>query len=77
MEACVFKNFFLRWDFTFPVIRGIKWPISAGDWHVLVAGFSKKSGIYKKQKVWKVHVHLSLKKGKFDYFIAKQYKKVE
>ena len=32
---------FLRWDFTFQVTRAIKLPISAGDWHFLVARFSK------------------------------------
>ena len=32
MEAHVFKNFFLRWDFTFRVRRGIKLPIGARDW---------------------------------------------
>ena len=42
MEAHVFNNFFLRWDFTFQVTRAIKLPISARDWHVLVARFSKK-----------------------------------
>ena len=40
LEARVFQNFFLRWDLTFPVKRGIKLPISARHWHVLVARFS-------------------------------------
>ena len=43
MEAHVFKNFFLRWDFTFPLKKGIKLPITTRDWHVLVARFSKKN----------------------------------
>ena len=41
MEAHVFKNFFWRWDFTFPLRKGIQLPISARDWYVLVARFSK------------------------------------
>ena len=48
MEAHVFKNLFLRWDFTFPLRRGIKLLISARDWHVLVARFSKK----KNRHIW-------------------------
>ena len=39
MEAHVFQNFFLRSDLTFPVKRGIKLPISARHWHVLIARF--------------------------------------
>ena len=39
MEAHVFQNFYLRWHLTFPVKRGIKLPISARHWHVLVARF--------------------------------------
>ena len=46
MEAHVFNNFFLRWDFTFQVTRAIKLPISARDRHVLVARFSKKTVCY-------------------------------
>ena len=46
MEAHVFNNFFLRWDFTFQVTRAIKLQISARDWHVLVAPVFKKTGIY-------------------------------
>ena len=38
--------FFLRWDFTFQETRAIKLPISARDWHVLVAGFQKNRYIY-------------------------------
>ena len=41
MEAHVFNNFFLRWNFTFQVTRAIKLPISMRDWHFLVARFSK------------------------------------
>ena len=41
MEAHVFQNFFLRWDLTFPVKRGIKLPIGVRHRHVLVARFSK------------------------------------
>ena len=47
MEAHVFQNFFLRWDLTFPVKRGIKLPISGRHWHGLIARFKKKkTGIY-------------------------------
>ena len=42
MEAHVFKNLFLRWDFIFPLRRGIKLLISATEWHVLVARLSEK-----------------------------------
>ena len=53
MEAHVFKNLFLRWDFTFPLIRGIKLLIGARDWHVLVAlaRFSKKKK-KKNRHIW-------------------------
>ena len=47
MEAHVFKNFFLRWDLTFPVRKGIKLLISAKDWRVVVAWFSKTRYICK------------------------------
>ena len=46
MEAHVFNNFFLRWDFTFQVTRAIKLTISVRDWHFLVARFSKNQVIY-------------------------------
>ena len=39
-NSCI-QEFFLRWDFTFPVRRVIKLPISARGWHVLVALLSK------------------------------------
>ena len=54
MEAHVFKNLFLRWDFTFPLIRGIKLLIGARDWHVLVAlaRFSKKTTKKKNRHIW-------------------------
>ena len=50
MEAYVFNNFFLRWDFTFQVTRAIKSTISARDWHILVARFFKKPGIIRENK---------------------------
>ena len=53
MEAHVFNNFFLRWDFTFQVTRAIKLPISARDWHFLVAQFSKNQ----------VHMHFQARSG--------------